>query len=191
MKKELKDALEAFKRVLFAEIPPAAPPVDAPAAPVELKAKDGTIYSVAKLENGEAITVNGEPAPDGSIELEDGKVIVVVGGKIEDVQDAPAAPADAPAPVSNADFEAVNVELSALKESFATLQASFTAIQTQLSESKTANEGKFKAVYDFYEFTTGDSEEKADGQPANFSKAKTEKDLKREGLKAAFIAATK
>lgn len=193
MKKELKDALDACKKILFADTtPPAAPPSDAPAT-VELKAKDGTVYSVAKLENGEAITVNGEPAPDGEIELEDGKIIVVLGGVISEIKDAPA-PAEVPAQmesVNKEDFDAVKNELTTLTGIFATLQENFTAIQAQLSESKRANEGKFKAVFDFYETMVGESEEKPNGQGANFSKNKTDKELKRETLKAAFVAATK
>lgn len=63
------------------------------------------------LKEGDSVFVDGNPAPDGEYRTEDGKVIVVVDGKVAEIKDAAAevAPED-PAPEVNPEDEELRKE---------------------------------------------------------------------------------
>jgi len=87
---DFKDKIEAIKKLLgFAEAAPAAEPAPAP-ADNSAKSKDGTEvrWQGDMKEGAECYVVTAEgtvPAPDGAIELEDGTVLTISGGKISGI----------------------------------------------------------------------------------------------------------
>ena len=58
----------------------------------------GALSYEGELAAGVAVTINGEPAPDGEYTAEDGRIIVVAGGVITEIKDA--APIQEPAAAS-------------------------------------------------------------------------------------------
>lgn len=89
-----KEAVEKIRTMIFGdEEKQVATP--APAEPLkfaEYKLKSGAIVEVDKIEVGGSVTLNGQPAPDGEHEFEDGTKIVVSGGLITEVKKPEAAP---------------------------------------------------------------------------------------------------
>lgn len=71
----------------------------APAAAAEeaktINTDKGTLTYEGELAAGAAVTIDGEPAPDGEYTAEDGRVIVVAGGVITEIKDAAQEPAAA------------------------------------------------------------------------------------------------
>jgi uncharacterized coiled-coil protein SlyX len=133
-----KQAVEMIRTMIFGEMVPAEPvlpasgvmaPNVAPKSGVESKFEDyklksGAVVSIDKLEVGGSVTLNGEPAPDGEHEFEDGTKIVVAGGLITDVKKAEVAPV-------------VEVEIESMKKlpgMFSAMEQGFAAAKTDISE---------------------------------------------------------
>ena len=89
-----KDAIEKIKSMLFGdEEKQMALPVPAEAQKFEdYKLKNGAVVSIDKLEVGGSVTLEGNHAPDGEHELENGKKIETKGGLIVEVKDMVEAP---------------------------------------------------------------------------------------------------
>lgn len=134
----LKEKFEAIRLLLGMEAATAAPEVEpSPAVETEKSeatSKDGTIVRwEGELAVGVAVTVvdqTGEqPAPDGSIEFEDGTIITTADGKVTELTAATVAPdqgnSDMPMNMEavleplNAEIIALRADLLALKNSTA------------------------------------------------------------------------
>lgn len=135
-----KEAVEKIRSMVFGEMVPVNPvaPESGVMAPTnvapqsgveskfaEYKLKSGAIVSIDKLEVGGSVTLNGEPAPDGEHEFEDGTKIVVSGGLITEVK-AESQPS-------------VEIEVEAMKKlpgMFSEMEQGFAAAKTDISELK-------------------------------------------------------
>jgi hypothetical protein len=184
----LATAMAAFKALFFA---------DAPAA-VEFTAKDGTKYRSVKNEVGEAVEVadvdgNYTPAADGSIELEDGTVLTVKDGKIEDLKAAEVQmSAEDIAKKEAADKAAADSKPAVSKEDFDTLTQTLTDLQKIVADLVTKNGLQMAAMYAAVEAMSNASEDTAAvviKKHSAFSTAKTVKDASMTALKAAMLAA--
>ena len=135
-----KEAVEKIRTMIFGDVVPAEPvlpasgviaPKVAPVSGVESKFEDyklksGAVVSIDKLDVGGSVVLNGEPAPDGEHELEDGTKIVVSGGLITEVKKAEMEPA-------------VEVEVEAMKKlpgKFSEMEQVFAAAKTDIDELK-------------------------------------------------------
>jgi len=123
-----KEAVEKIRTMIFGDMEKQlATPVPAePQKFMEYKLKSGAVVSIDKLEVGGAVTLNGEPAPDGEHEFEDGTKIVVAGGLITEVKQAEVAPV-------------VEVEVEAMKKlpgMFSDFQQGFAAAKTDIAQLK-------------------------------------------------------
>ncbi len=83
-----KEAVEKIRNMVFGDMEKQlATPVPAETQKfMEYKLKSGAVVSIDKLEVGGSVTLNGEPAPDGEHEFEDGGKIVTAGGLITEVK---------------------------------------------------------------------------------------------------------
>jgi uncharacterized coiled-coil protein SlyX len=135
-----KQAVEMIRTMIFGEMVPANPvipasgemaPNVAPQSGVEskfeeYKLKGGAVVSIDKLDVGGSVVLNGEPAPDGEHEFEDGTKIVVAGGLITEVKKAEVAPV-------------VEVEVEAMKKlpgMFSEMEQGFAAAKTDIAQLK-------------------------------------------------------
>lgn len=123
-----RQAVEIIRTMVFGDMgKQVATP--APAEPqkfMEYKLKSGAVVSIDKLEVGGSVTLNGEPAPDGEHEFEDGSKIVVAGGLITEVKKAEGAPV-------------VEVEVEAMKKlpgMFSEMEQGFAAAKTDIAQLK-------------------------------------------------------
>jgi hypothetical protein len=123
-----KEAVEKIKSMIFGdeEKQMATPAPAEPQKFMEYKLKSGAVVSIDKLEVGGSVTLNGEPAPDGEHEFEDGAKIVTAGGLITEVKQPEVAPV-------------VEVEVDAMKKlpgMFSDMQQGFAAAKTDIIELK-------------------------------------------------------
>jgi len=128
-----KEAVEKIRTMIFGDMEKqvANPPVGEDAAKtaanfMEYKLKSGAVVSIDKLEVGGSVTLNGEPAPDGEHEFEDGSKIVVAGGLITEVKKAEGAPV-------------VEVEVEAMKKlpgMFSEMEQGFASAKSDIAELK-------------------------------------------------------
>jgi len=123
-----KEAVEKIKSMIFGdEEKQMATPVPAEAQKfMEYKLKSGAVVSIDKLEVGGSVTLNGEPAPDGEHEFEDGAKIVTAGGLITEVKQPEVAPV-------------VEVEVEAMKKlpgMFSEMEQGFAAAKTDIVQLK-------------------------------------------------------
>ena len=135
-----KEAVEKIRTMIFGDMVPAEPvipasgsmaPNVAPVSGVESKFEDyklkgGAVVSIDKLDVGGSVTLNGEPAPDGEHEFEDGTKIVVAGGLITEVKKSEMEPA-------------VEVEVEAMKKlpgMFSEMEQGFAAAKTDIDVLK-------------------------------------------------------
>ena len=91
------------------------------------------------LKEGDAVFIEGEPAPDGEYRTEDGKVIVVVEGRVAEIRDDAAEVAPEEAPAEDAEMAALRQENETLKAENATLKAKVEELSRQ-SAAKPAHE---------------------------------------------------
>lgn len=130
-----KEAVEKIRTMIFGDEEKQMS-VPVPAEPqkfAEYKLKSGAVVAIDKVEVGGSVTLNGEPAPDGEHEFEDGTKIVVAGGLITDVKKAESAPS-------------VEIEVEAMKKlpgMFSEMEHGFAAAKTDIAELRsTVNEQK-------------------------------------------------
>jgi hypothetical protein len=83
------------------------------------------------------IDADGNPqvAPDGEHTMADGTILVVSGGVISEVKEAPAEEEEMSADVA-AVIEAMDAELTKVKSDFATSQTELSAMKTELASAK-------------------------------------------------------
>jgi len=91
------------------------------------------------LKEGDAVFVDGEPAPDGEYRTEDGKVIVVVEGRVAEIRDDEAEVAPEEVPAEDPVVEDLRKENESLKAENATLKAQVEELSRQ-SAAKPAHE---------------------------------------------------
>jgi ATP-dependent Clp protease protease subunit len=95
-----------------------------------------------EIAAGDSVSVNGQPAPDGSYTLTDGRTIIVAGGKVTEVKPAdappapPAAATPAPAAAAPAPVAATADQVSALADAVKQLAAQFQTLQGEMSSIK-------------------------------------------------------
>jgi uncharacterized coiled-coil protein SlyX len=123
-----KEAVEKIKTMIFGdeEKQMSTPAPSEPLKFMEYKLKGGAVVSIDKLEIGGSVTLNGEPAPDGEHEFEDGAKIVTAGGLITEVKQPEVAPV-------------VEVEVEAMKKlpgMFSDFQQGFAAAKTDIAQLK-------------------------------------------------------
>ena len=126
-----KEAVEKIRTMIFGdEEKQVATP--APAEPLkfaEYKLKSGAVVEVDKVEIGGSVTLNGQPAPDGEHEFEDGTKIVVAGGLITDVMKAEVAP------VVEVEVEAMK-KLPGMFSEMATAKTDIAELRSTIDEQK-------------------------------------------------------
>jgi len=123
-----KEAVQMIRTMIFGdeEKQMATPAPAEPQKFMEYKLKGGAVVSIDKLEIGGSVTLNGEPAPDGEHEFEDGAKIVTAGGLITEVKQPEVAPV-------------VEVEVEAMKKlpgMFSDMQQGFAAAKTDIAQLK-------------------------------------------------------
>lgn len=127
-----------------------APAAQSPVA-LDLALKAGGMLNVA-TENGDLVekpaTLNGQPAPDGSHELADGRVVVVSGGVIKEVKEM-----ETPEQKQIKDLQAQLTALQAEKE--AALAAQTQAV-TQVQQATQAVKELETQVVALKKMTVGD-----------------------------------
>ena len=133
-----KEAVEKIRTMIFGDEEKQVA-IPAPAEPLkfaEYKLKSGAIVEVDKVEVGGSVTLNGQPAPDGEHELEDGTKIVVAGGLITEVKKPEAAPV-------------VEVEVEAMKKlpgMFSEMEQGFAAAKTDIAELRSTIEDQKNTI---------------------------------------------
>ena len=123
-----KEAVQMIRTMIFGdeEKQMATPAPSEPLKFMEYTLKGGAVVSIDKLEVGGSVTLNGEPAPDGEHEFEDGAKIVTAGGLITEVKQPEVAPV-------------VEVEVEAMKKlpgMFSDMQQGFAAAKTDIAQLK-------------------------------------------------------
>jgi ATP-dependent Clp endopeptidase proteolytic subunit ClpP len=137
----------AFKDV-FGE--PKAMDVTTDKGVIQIDTTDGVV-------DGKAVTVNGQPAPDGEYALPDGKLITVTGGVVSSVVEAAPPPPPAPAEDSaedklkkmEAEMTAIKAENEQLKAAKATEEQKVVATQEQLTAVQIQNTKAREAMASF------------------------------------------
>lgn len=144
----VQEALDKIKAIAFGLEPAPAPIVPNPepvALATEYTTADGLVVSIDKLEEGGAVTIDGQPAPDGDITLEDGTLLSVVGGLIAVV--TPGAPAEEdPAAKFSAELAAFKSDFDTHKSAFAQYQSEFAAAKETLGKQEEAIKGLLEVV---------------------------------------------
>jgi hypothetical protein len=116
-----------FSELINAEDMPNASGEPAAVKMMEAKLKDGTIVEVSELAVGGIVTIEGQPAPVGEHELEDGAIIVLGdNGVIMEIKPKP---------------ETIEVEIPVVED----MSAKFAALEASTSEKFASYEAKFEA----------------------------------------------
>lgn len=96
--------------------------------------EDGTKISVDKMEVGGAVTIEGNPAPDGEHKLQDGTIVETKDGKIVEIQ--------APGEVSDDQEADVNSNMSKFDAQFTEINGKFASYEEKFA----AYESRFKSA---------------------------------------------
>lgn len=140
---KIKANLASIKKLVFGE----EAPVDLKMT--EAKLTDGTViqYEGETPVAGAKVMIAGAPAPDGSLQLEDGTVIEVAGGVIMDVkikEEEKAATPPAPAESSMAkEYQELLEKFEANKKEF---EKSVSELKKEVSEAKEINKEIFSLI---------------------------------------------
>ena len=123
---------------------------------------------------GAAVTVNGEPAPDGEHTLATGEMITTVGGVITEAK--PAEPAEIEIEMSAEDVEALADKAAEMGEQVSELTKEKESLTTEVATLTEANENFKKEiatlkaeVVKFSKQPAGKSAKEVEGIPANES----------------------
>jgi hypothetical protein len=164
LKLSATEAIEEIKRIFFGVEPvaPVAPPAPAAPAPVALETEytlaDGTVVTIDKLEAGGIVSIAGQPAPDGVIELSDGTSITIAAGVIASVEVKavePAEPADMNKQFAE-DIANLRTEFASHKEAFTQVQTDFAAAKETIGKQDLAISGLLKVVEQLAETPVAD-----------------------------------
>jgi len=116
---------------------------------LDMTLEDGTAIVVETEANepavGDAVTINGEPAPDGEHKLADGTVLMIAGGKITEIKKADASAQNADA---NAQIEALTKENEKLKTDLEAAKEGTKALTKENADFKTDLEKLTKQITD-------------------------------------------
>lgn len=112
---------------------------------MDVKTTDGKTLSVEgeEIASGSAVTIDGQPAADGTYELEDGRKVTVSGGKVSGIENKPAdkdkeiADLKAENDRLQKELDAKNAEVTNLKTDVDTMKAEVGEITTALKNMKT------------------------------------------------------
>lgn len=141
----ITEALEKVKAIFSAEEKPEEKQF------AQWMLEDGvTSIEAEALEVGQAVTVGGEVAPDGSYTLQDGMVVSVEGGMIASITEAPAPE----------EVDEMGAKFAAIEEKFATQEQSISNLTLSLSKTIEATEGLIKIVETLTKTPTEDPVEK-------------------------------
>jgi len=128
--KEILNKVSEVLKAAFSD-QPQVPPAE-PKEPVKMSTdvtlKDGTVVQVDELKVGGKVTKEGQPVADAEHVLEDGTVIVTVGGAITEIKQ--------PEPAQTVDVEDMKKDLT----------AKFSAIEDGYKAKFEAQEKKFEAL---------------------------------------------
>lgn len=104
---------------------------DEPVNMVEMTTTDGKIITFdPEMSVGSTATIDAQPAPDNSYELEDGTVVVCVGGKVESIT-TPAS--------DNKELEAANAKIAELTAQLEALNTEKATLANEIETLKTEN----------------------------------------------------
>lgn len=99
---------------------------------VEMTTTDGKIITFdPDMSVGATATIDGQPAPDNSYELEDGTVVVCVGGKVDSIT--------TPATDENKDLEAANAKIAELTAQLADKETAINTLTEQVQNLEKQN----------------------------------------------------
>ena len=123
--------------------------------------KDGTAIEVSEMAVGGIVTVNGQPAPAGELELSDGNVLVVGdNGAISEIKPAqpmpeePAAQEDMGAKFSAFEIS-TNEKFTSYESKFAAYEQRFADYEAKLNKSMQVIDGLIQATKALSETPTG------------------------------------
>ena len=154
-KLQLKELLAKFEDAVPMEPAPAM--TEPMPVAVEVKTKDGLIFTTEALEVGKEIkqiTDGGViDVLDNTYEMESGEVVTVTGGVIAEIVEAPTVEEVAP-------VEVVNPEVSELKQTVARLTEMVANMSAQLKEQHSAIKVTLSAVNSIIEQPAGEPKEK-------------------------------
>lgn len=159
MNSKVKTILDSITAVLNfnTDGSPAPLTTPEPAQFTEIELKDGTKLSVDKMEAGGNATINGAPAPAGSYEAVDGKIIVVAeGGVISEVKEAAPAPEDLGTDKYAEQFNSINEKLGAYEQKFNSYEERFAKAETTISRQETVIQQLFAVVEELSKVPAGD-----------------------------------
>lgn len=106
---------------------------------VDATTTDGKVLSFdPAIEIGASVMMDGADAPDGTYTLEDNREVVIAGGKVTEIKDAPAASQDDATALQNKIDELTN-QLSALQTENDTLKNEKNDLSTRLTNLETEN----------------------------------------------------
>lgn len=168
----VQEALDKIKAIAFNLAPePVAPaPVVEPVAlGTEYKTVDGLVLSIDKLEEGGSVMIDGQPAPDGDLTLEDGTLLSVSGGLIAVI--TPGAPvAEDPAQMQKQfaeEFQAFKDEFNTHKNAFNQIQTDFAAAKETITKQDEAIKGLLEVVQSLGQVAVAQPTQ----APSNFEKS--------------------
>jgi vacuolar-type H+-ATPase subunit I/STV1 len=140
------EKIEAIKKVLFATDMPPAPPTEPtpPAEPTKYTTTDGsTVLTATSLEVGSDIMIGEIAAPDASYVLDNGKTIVVIGGKITEISDTASEPTTENVEELKQQVAQMAAQLKTIETKFA---AQLEANKTELATQKQTNKDLLEVV---------------------------------------------
>jgi hypothetical protein len=130
---DIKETIAKMKQLLAAA-PDATDANPDMAGMADYVLEDGTKISVDKCEVGGAVTINGNPAPDGEHKLQDGTILETKDGKIVEIQ--------APGEVSDDQGADVNTDMSKFESQFTEINGKFASYEEKFA----AYESRFKSA---------------------------------------------
>ena len=155
----LKKLKETFNEVVKNADAPAPAPAENPApdmvVPTKAKLKDGTEVEVTEMGVGGIVTINGQPAPSGDHELEDGTILSVGdNGAITAItpsQSTPPMVEDMGKQMQNK----FNAFEAATNEKFSAYEAKFADYEARLGKATKVIEGLLSLTQTLAEQPTG------------------------------------
>lgn len=176
-----KEIIEKL-RLTFAELVNNAdvPATDATApemiVPTIVKTKDGTEVEITEMSVGGVVTIAGNPAPVGDLELEDGTILTIGdNGAITVITPAPSAPPMVEDMVKKQKMEDMfEAFQSTTNEKFASYEAKFADYEAKLQKATKVIEGLLNLTQTLAETPTGVADPIVK-TTNNFKQEKTEK----------------
>lgn len=137
---DIQETINKIKQLFADAAAPAATDANPDASGLtDYVLEDGTKISIDKMEVGGAVTINGNPAPDGEHKLQDGTIVETAEGKIVEIS-APGEPSDDQSVNSdmNSKFEAIDGKFASYEEKFSAYESRFKAAEETINKQQTA-----------------------------------------------------